>query len=143
MRRIFVILFIILTLPATSASAMMDRPASLDTVFEITSADQSVWEKMTAYVQKTREALGPSIYIEIVAHQEAVAFLKTAHNGNTPLLHDLQKQNVFILACQKSMRENGVKEDALTPFAKIIPSGAEHVAARQESMWLYTHWPAD
>lgn len=141
MRQIITILFILFALPITTVCATMDRSASLDTVFDITSADKAVWEEMVAYVQKTRDALGPSIYIEIVAHQEAVDFLQTGYNGSTELLNTLQKQNVSLLACQKSMRARGLKEEALISFAKAIPSGAEHVARRQESMWLYTHWP--
>jgi intracellular sulfur oxidation DsrE/DsrF family protein len=131
--------FLILTLLLLSASAVAQEVVDYDEhkiVIQLTSDDTLVHKGLVKQIQNVLIAT-PNSKIEVVCHNNGIAFLQTAVTQQAVKIKGLKSKGVEFLACENTMRERKLKREELLPECGTVPSGVVEVVKKQEKGWAY------
>ncbi len=135
-----IVLAAIAALPLTFMNAQTEKPVANKThrtVFEVTMEGIEQWTAVLNNVENVREAFGPAIEIEVVAHSKGLGMLVAKDNPLTDRMKTLADGGVVFAACENTMKKKNVTKDQLVPFAKTTDAGVAEVIRKQEAGWSY------
>ena len=71
---------------------------------------------------------------EVVVYGPSVKLL-TAFSNDVPLNQKVQGEGIKIIACERSLKSEHVKDSDLVPNVTAVPFGAVHIVNRQKQGW--------
>lgn len=105
-------------------------------VFQLTSGDTLVHKATVKQIQNILTAT-PNSKIEVVCHNNGIAFLQTAVTQQAVKIKELKSKGVEFVACENTMRERKITREQLLPECGTVPSGVVEVIKKQEKGWAY------
>ena len=119
-------------------AARTSAPAGTHRVlFALTSGEQADWVLTLGNIRNLIADLKPdTVEIELVAYGPGTAMVRrdSAVAGG---IAALQSPHVRFVACENSMRVQGLTKADLAPEVGTVPAGIGEVVRREESGWSY------
>ncbi len=105
-------------------------------VIQLTSGDTAVHRSLVKQIHNALTA-APKTKIEVVCHNQGIAFLVTAKTLQAEKIHDLTAKGVVFVACENTMRDRKIKREELVPDATTVPAGIIEIVKKQRKHWAY------
>ncbi|MFN0174902.1 MAG: DsrE family protein [Saprospiraceae bacterium] len=105
-------------------------------VFQLTSADTAVHTGLVKQLNNVLNA-APKSKIEVVCHNQGIAFLVSAKTLQSKKIQDLKAKGVVFTACENTMRDRKIKREDLVPEAITVPAGIIEIVKKQRKKWAY------
>jgi intracellular sulfur oxidation DsrE/DsrF family protein len=107
-------------------------------VFEVTSADNQVWEAVLNNTENVQRALGVDVTeIRVVAHGKGIGLVMKTNTALGDRIAALTTPRVKFVACDNTMKRLKIQKDDLLPAAGTVDSGVAEVVRQQEAGWSY------
>ncbi len=105
-------------------------------VIQLTNGDTAVHR---ATVKQMFNALtaAPNTKIEIVCHNNGIAFLQSAKTIFGDKIKELQAKGVVFAACENTLRERKIDKTEIVSDAIFVPAGIIEVVDKQSKKWAY------
>lgn len=133
------LIFFILTLCLSGLSAQ--TTADVDNtpykvVIQLTSGDTAVHRSTVKQIHNLLTA-APKSQVEVVCHNQGIAFLVTAKTLQADKIKELSSRGVVFAACENTMRDRKIKREELLHEATTVPSGVVEIVKKQRKKWAY------
>ena len=132
-------LFVALLLATTAQAQSEARVATtekLKVVFHLTSNDTLVHKALAKQLANFLVA-APKAKIEVVCHNNGIAFLQISATKQAEKIRELKAMGVDFVACENTMRERKIKREELVGECRTVPSGVVEVVLKQNKGWAY------
>lgn len=107
-------------------------------VFEVTSADNQVWEAVLNNIENVQRALGVDVTeIRVVAHGKGIGLVTKTNTALGDRIAALTTPRVKFVACENTMKRLKIQKEDLLPAAGTVDSGVAEVVRLQEDGWSY------
>ncbi|MDZ4683025.1 MAG: DsrE family protein [Saprospiraceae bacterium] len=124
----------------TGAFANAQTPAPDNTpykmVFQLTSADTAIHTGLVKQLNNVLNA-APKSQIEVVCHNQGIAFLVSSKTLQAKKIHELSEKGVVFAACENTMRDRKIKREELLQEAITVPAGVVEIVKKQRKKWAY------
>jgi len=105
-------------------------------VFQLTSADTAIHTGLVKQLNNVLNA-APKSQIEVVCHNQGIAFLVSAKTLQAKKIQELKAKGVVFVACENTMRDRKIKREDLVPEAATVPAGIIEIVKKQRKNWAY------
>jgi intracellular sulfur oxidation DsrE/DsrF family protein len=107
-------------------------------VFQVNVGGDNQWDAVIGNIEHVREAFGPQhVQVALVAHGKGLGLLIAAENKHADRIKNLADGGVKFIACENTMKKQGVQKSQLLPFVTTVDSGVAEIIRRQEQGWSY------
>ena len=120
--------------PILAQSTIDNTPYKI--VIQLTSGDTLVHHSVIKQINNALSA-APKSQIEVVCHNQGIAFLVSAKTLQADKIRELKAKGVVFAACENTMRDRKIKREELVQEAITVPSGVIEIVKKQRKHWAY------
>lgn len=130
----------IVVLAAQPALAHKSPPDAFRVVIQMTAEKPEQWEGLLSNIQNMQAALGNTLQVvEVVVYGKGLGMVMASNIALAGRMETMSKRNVRFVACENTMRREGVTKKYLLPFVGVIDSGVAQIVRRQQDGWQLVH----
>ena len=126
----------VLVAMAASAGAPKPPPATR-VVFDVSAGEPERWAGVVTNVENVRATLGAQTQVEVVAYGKGIGLVLASDTQLAPRMSALASAGVSFVACENTLRKQGIDRKQLLPFVKTVDSGVAELIRRQQAGWAY------
>lgn len=105
-------------------------------VFHLSSPDTAAYRALSKQLGNLREHW-PGAQIEVVAHNQGVAMLRTDKSNVIPQVRAAMNQQVQFVVCEQTLKNMNIPKESIVQGAGFVERGLVEIVEKQEAGWSY------
>jgi intracellular sulfur oxidation DsrE/DsrF family protein len=105
-------------------------------VFHLSSPDTAAYRALNKQLANLREHW-PGAQIEVVAHNQGVAMLRTDKSNVMQQVKAAMDQQVRFVVCEQTLKNMNIPKESIIQGAGFVERGLVEIVEKQEAGWSY------